>query len=115
MRRKGRKGNRKERKERDKWKGKGKVGAKWKKEEEGIQSALVIRTTFVPLWFSEKNVLITSGTYECSYNQRNYLVQSEPRYNEPRYTKFQNSYSKITPLPKSLIKPRYTEFFKILH
>src|ERR671926_461955 len=39
-----------------------------------IQSALVIRTTFVPLCFFEKNVLITSGTYECSYNQRNYLV-----------------------------------------
>src|SRR6185295_13270518 len=39
-----------------------------------IQSALVIRTTFVPLCFSEKNVLITSEAYECSYNQRNYLV-----------------------------------------
>ena len=39
-----------------------------------VQSALVIRTTFVPLCFSEGNVLITSGTYECSYNQRNYLV-----------------------------------------
>jgi hypothetical protein len=38
------------------------------------QSALVIRTTFVPLCFSEKNVLITSGSYECSYNERNYLV-----------------------------------------
>src|SRR5262252_1516630 len=39
-----------------------------------IQSALVIRTTFVPLCFSERNVLITSGPYKCSYNQRNYLV-----------------------------------------
>ena len=39
-----------------------------------IQSALVIRTTFVPLCFSERNVLITSATYECSYSQRNYLV-----------------------------------------
>src|SRR6185295_11988028 len=39
-----------------------------------VQSALVIRTTFVPLCFSKKNVLITSGAYECSYNQRNYLV-----------------------------------------
>ena len=39
-----------------------------------VQSALVIRTTFVLLCFSEGNVLITSGTYECSYNQRNYLV-----------------------------------------
>ena len=39
-----------------------------------IQSALVIRTTFVPLCFSERNVLIASGTYECSYSQRNYLV-----------------------------------------
>src|SRR5688572_7432863 len=39
-----------------------------------IQSALVIRTTFVPLCFSEKNVLVTSRSYECSYNQRNYLV-----------------------------------------
>ena len=39
-----------------------------------VQSALVIRTTFVPLCFSEGNVLITSGTYECFYNQRNYLV-----------------------------------------
>src|SRR6185312_15163978 len=29
---------------------------------------------FVPLCFSGRNVLITSGTYECSYNQRNYLV-----------------------------------------
>src|ERR1043166_5848220 len=38
-----------------------------------IQSALVIRTTFVPLCFSERN-LIASGTYECSYSQRNYLV-----------------------------------------
>ena len=27
-----------------------------------------------PLCFSERNVLITSGTYECSYSQRNYLV-----------------------------------------
>src|SRR5262252_5452434 len=26
------------------------------------------------LCFFEKNVLITSGPYECSYNQRNYLV-----------------------------------------
>ena len=34
-----------------------------------------------PLCFSEKNVLITSGAYECSYNQRNYLVfwKSVPR------------------------------------
>ena len=24
--------------------------------------------------FSERNVLIASGTYECSYSQRNYLV-----------------------------------------
>src|SRR5690349_1957949 len=39
-----------------------------------IQSALVIRTTFVPLCFSTRNVLIASGTYECSYSQRNYLV-----------------------------------------
>src|SRR6185295_7320566 len=39
-----------------------------------VQSSLVIRTTFVPLCFSEKNVLITSEAYECSYNQRNYLV-----------------------------------------
>ena len=39
-----------------------------------LQSALVIRTTFVPLCFSERNVLIASGTYECSYSQRNYLV-----------------------------------------
>ena len=39
-----------------------------------IQSALVIRTMFVPLCFSERNVLIASGTYECSYSQRNYLV-----------------------------------------
>ena len=41
-----------------------------------LQSALVIRTTFVPLCFSRRNVLITSSTYECSYryNQRNYLV-----------------------------------------
>ena len=39
-----------------------------------VQSALVIRTTFVPLCFSERNVLITSGIYECSYSQRNYLV-----------------------------------------
>src|ERR1043165_1900238 len=39
-----------------------------------IQSALVIRTTFVPLCFSERNVLIASGTYECSFSQRNYLV-----------------------------------------
>ena len=39
-----------------------------------VQSALVIRTTFVPLCFSERNVLIASGTYECSYSQRNYLV-----------------------------------------
>src|SRR6185295_16700729 len=31
-----------------------------------IQSVLVIRTTFVPLCFSKKNVLITSGAYECS-------------------------------------------------
>ena len=46
-----------------------------------IQSALVIRTTFVLLCFSEKNVLITSGAYECSYSQRNYLVfwKSVPR------------------------------------
>ena len=39
-----------------------------------IQSALFIRTTFIPLCVFEKNVLITSGTYECSYSQRNYLV-----------------------------------------
>ena len=39
-----------------------------------VQSALVIRTMFVPLCFSERNVLITSSTYECSYSQRNYLV-----------------------------------------
>ena len=39
-----------------------------------VQSALVIRTTFVPLCFSEQNVLIASGTYKCSYSQRNYLV-----------------------------------------
>ena len=39
-----------------------------------IQSALVIRTTFVPLCFSEENALIASGSYECSYSQRNYLV-----------------------------------------
>src|SRR6185295_9681117 len=39
-----------------------------------VQSALVIRTTFVSLCFSKKNVLITSGAYKCSYNQRNYLV-----------------------------------------
>ena len=42
--------------------------------ERDIQSTLVIRTTFVPLCFFEKNVLIASGTYECSYIQRNYLV-----------------------------------------
>ena len=29
---------------------------------------------FVPLCFSKKNVLIASGTYECYYSQRNYLV-----------------------------------------
>ena len=39
-----------------------------------IQSALVIRTTFVPLCFFKRNVLIASDTYECSYSQRNYLV-----------------------------------------
>ena len=44
------------------------------KRKKNVQSALVIRTTFVPLCFSEGNVLITSSTYECSYNQRNYLV-----------------------------------------
>ena len=42
--------------------------------ENKLQSALVIRTTFVPLCFFEKNVLIASRTYECSYSQRNYLV-----------------------------------------
>ena len=39
-----------------------------------VQSALVIRTMFVPLCFSEENVLIDSGTYGCSYSQRSYLV-----------------------------------------
>ena len=39
-----------------------------------VQSALVIRTTFVPLCFCEQNVLIISESYECSYNQRNHLV-----------------------------------------
>ena len=39
-----------------------------------LQSALVIRTLFVPLCFSEKNVLLTSGSYKCSYSQRNHLV-----------------------------------------
>ena len=45
-----------------------------KAENLQIQSALVIRTTFVPLCFFEKNVLIFSGSYECSYSQRNYIV-----------------------------------------
>ena len=39
-----------------------------------IQSVLVIRTMFVSLCFFEENVLITSRPYECSYNQKNYLV-----------------------------------------
>ena len=33
-----------------------------------------VRMIAPPLCFSERNVLIASGTYECSYSQRNYLV-----------------------------------------
>ena len=41
-----------------------------------VQKALIIRTLFVSLCFFKKNVFITSSSYKCSFNQKNYLVQT---------------------------------------
>ena len=45
-----------------------------KKMTEGLNRRTSMTKEGFPLCFSERNVLIASGTYKCSYSQRNYLV-----------------------------------------